>query len=454
MGMKLPPWLSEGMAELYSTLKPMGEKVLVGTLIEGRHQALLNEKWVPLKIIVNADFASPYYNERNQAGSLYNEGWALTHMLVLTNAYRPGICGRFLELINAGTPTEEALNKVYGKSIEQVDKELQAYLRGTHFQGAYFAQKVEQISDEVKVEPADPSGVGWKMALLDLLDRPGKESEMRAALEQLTREEPRRPEPFVALGYMAGRAGENEEAVKDFGKAFELGGRDPAMLWDYGRMLRGRDQTEAIHVLGELVALEPARLDVRMELAAHQLTAKKAAEALDTLKPVKDVAPEDAARFYAIMAHAQLDTRQFDAAKDSAEKLKKAARSDEDTFQADRILKFLEARANGGAPVSSLEPGRPVLRRKEADSVSEVASQEKSVAGSFVLFDCSGKSPKVILETESGTKTFLIDDPGKIAGRRMDLSCGPQNKDRIRIDYILGNEAGVDGWVRGMRVEP
>src|SRR5580704_19245791 len=48
MGMKLPPWLDEGMAELYSTLKPMGEKVLVGTLIESRHQALLRERWVPL----------------------------------------------------------------------------------------------------------------------------------------------------------------------------------------------------------------------------------------------------------------------------------------------------------------------------------------------------------------------------------------------------------------------
>jgi hypothetical protein len=202
------------------------------------------------------------------------------------------------------------------------------------------------------------------------------------------------------------------------------------------------------------LALEPIRIDVRMELAAHQLTAKKAAEALDTLKPVKDVAPEDAARFYAIMAHAQLDTRQFDAAKDSAEKLKKAARSDDDAFQADRILKFLEARANGGAPVSSLEPGRPVLRRKEVDPVGEPVSQEKSVAGTFVLFDCSGKSPKVILETENGTKTFLIDDPNKIAGRRMDLSCGPQNKDRIRVEYVLGNEAGVDGLVRGMRVEP
>src|SRR6202000_665590 len=43
--LKLPPWLNEGMAELYSTLQPQGDKILVGALIEGRHQALLREKW-------------------------------------------------------------------------------------------------------------------------------------------------------------------------------------------------------------------------------------------------------------------------------------------------------------------------------------------------------------------------------------------------------------------------
>ncbi len=441
MGMKLPPWLSEGIAELYSTLKPMGDRVLVGTLIEGRHQALLTDKWVPLKIIVNADHSSPYYNERSQAGSLYNEGWALTHMLVLTNEYRPGFA-KFLEMINAGVPTEEALNKVYGKSIDQVDKELQAYLRGTRFQGAYFAQKIEKDSGEITVKPANPFDV--KLALADLLNRPGKEHEAREALEQLTKEDPKRPEPFATLGYLAWKAHDNEEAAKDFQQAFELGDKDPTMLWDYARMLRAQDQTEAIHVLKELVAEEPARSDIRMELAAHQLTAKQPADALETLKPVTKVTPEEAPRLFGIMAHAQLDLRQFDAAKLSAESLKKAARTDEETFQANRILTFLEARESGRAPVSDLEAGRPLLRRK----------QQNSTAGSLVFFDCSTTPSRVVLETPEGQKVFQIDDPDKITGPTMELTCGAQKKDRVRIDYIPATEAGIDGLVRGMRVEP
>src|SRR5262249_7639992 len=47
--LNFPPWLNEGIAELYSTLKPNGGKIMVGDPILGRLQALHNEKWVPLQ---------------------------------------------------------------------------------------------------------------------------------------------------------------------------------------------------------------------------------------------------------------------------------------------------------------------------------------------------------------------------------------------------------------------
>ena len=51
-GLKFPPWLNEGIAELYSTVRMQGDKALVGDLIPGRLQALFSEKWVPLSVIV------------------------------------------------------------------------------------------------------------------------------------------------------------------------------------------------------------------------------------------------------------------------------------------------------------------------------------------------------------------------------------------------------------------
>lgn len=45
-GMKLPVWQNEGTAELFSTLKPMGDKVQIGGLIESHFYAAAQEKWI------------------------------------------------------------------------------------------------------------------------------------------------------------------------------------------------------------------------------------------------------------------------------------------------------------------------------------------------------------------------------------------------------------------------
>jgi hypothetical protein len=164
----------------------------------------------------------------------------------LSNAYRPGF-SKFMGLVSAGTPAAEALNEAYGKSVEQVDQELREYLHGTQFQAVIFSQKMEAVKDEIPAEAASPFDV--KLMLVDLLNRPGKEQETRAAMEKLAAEDQKRPEPFAALGYLAWRRKETDEAVKDFGTAFALGGRDPGMLWDYGRLVRQGNAAESIRVL-------------------------------------------------------------------------------------------------------------------------------------------------------------------------------------------------------------
>src|SRR5580658_1372548 len=41
----LPLWLNEGWADVYSTLRPVGGKTVVGDLVPGYVQALSSEKW-------------------------------------------------------------------------------------------------------------------------------------------------------------------------------------------------------------------------------------------------------------------------------------------------------------------------------------------------------------------------------------------------------------------------
>ena len=281
-GLNLPPWLNEGLAELYSTLKPLGDKVIVGNLIPGRVQALYTEKWVPLAVILSAGHDSPYYNEKNKAGSLYNEGWALVHMLALNQQYRP----KFNVLVSAianGSPSAIALEQTYGKALANIEKDLQAYMRGDRLNGAVIPVKLTSEEAPLPAELAPPFDV--KLALADLGDPSGKQSETEERFKELTRDNPERPEPWAGLAYLAWRRGGMEDTEQNFAKAYSLGARSQRLLWDYGRLAEHDHPQESITVFGELLKQQPERTDVRMELAAEQLSLNQSADALATLAP-------------------------------------------------------------------------------------------------------------------------------------------------------------------------
>ena len=90
---------------------------------------------------------------------------------------------------------------------------------------------------------------------------------------------------------MAWNAGDSAGAVKDFGAAFALGGRNPQMLWDYGRLAANSDPASATTALSALLELQPARVDVRLELASIQLSGHNGREALEILSAIKPPPP-------------------------------------------------------------------------------------------------------------------------------------------------------------------
>src|ERR1700689_927007 len=85
------------------------------------------------------------------------------------------------------------------------DGDLQRYLRSSMFVGKLFPLKLEK-TESVAAEPAPMFDV--KLALLDLSSRRQNEAEVRKGLEELIREDPKRSEPHVLLGYLAARSGQ------------------------------------------------------------------------------------------------------------------------------------------------------------------------------------------------------------------------------------------------------
>ena len=191
-----------------------------------------------------------------------------------------------------------------------------------------------------------------KLALADLTNRPGKEAETRKTLEDLAREDPKRPEPWTGLGYLAWRRNQISEAAEALGKAYELGDHSPKLLWDFGRLAEREHPDDATNALMDLVKQEPERLDARMELAALNLNARRPGGALSILSEVHTVPADDAPRFFTLLANAQILLGDRAGARVTVARLAANVKTPEDRARVDQMQRYLE-QAGGPAPVAA-----------------------------------------------------------------------------------------------------
>ena len=195
--MKLPLWLNEGFAELYATMKPVGGKILVGRVIPDRLQ-VAEAGLANLRDILNANTHSLSYNENDRIGIFYAESWALVHMLKFSRSYSPGF-EHVLDAIGRGEASDQALEKVYGKPIEAIQKDLQAYVHGNHFYEGVIHAKIGKPTVEPVLTPRTPLETAVMLAGIQL-HGPRRE-EALATLDKLAKANPGNPAPLDSLAW-------------------------------------------------------------------------------------------------------------------------------------------------------------------------------------------------------------------------------------------------------------
>ncbi len=473
-GYNLPPWLNEGIADLFSTLRPLGKDTEFGNTKLGTLQALSQEKWVPMETILAADQKSPYYNESKKAGSLYHQSWALVHMLATTREYAK--FWQFVQAVQDGTPSVQALEKIYGMPFARIEKELKEYVNGDSFKKLVVKITLDD-TEKLKGQPADLFEVREAQAEL-LMGLPGKQAEARTRFEELTREDAKRNEPWANLGYLSWRDGKNADAVANFSKAFELGNRSPRLLWDFARLAQVDKPDLTISALKVLLEMEPKNFEARLTLANTQVRQRQFSEALATVRAITSVkSAEERDRILYLRAFAALQSGDLVEAKARAEELKRLTTSDEFTSRADNMLMFLNqpqrpvtvpgapnpavatAQAEFEPPPAETEADlqRPTLRARESQPATrqdmEIILQD--VRGSLVEMKCEAPA-RFILETEQGRKSFLILQPDRliVTGREggAQFECGPQKSaPALRLQFTIapaGSDA--DGVVRAV----
>jgi len=127
-GLRLPTWLNEGLAELYSNLQESrsGRETEIGRFIPSRLQSLREDHWIELERLISADADSPIFSQADLVDPAYAESWLLAHMLVLDPRYE----AKFRALLAALQTGEsrQAFCEVYGKSVAEIERDLKHYL--------------------------------------------------------------------------------------------------------------------------------------------------------------------------------------------------------------------------------------------------------------------------------------------------------------------------------------
>jgi hypothetical protein len=445
-GLQVPPWLNEGLAELYSSMESRGVKILVGQVIPARLQALRIERWIPLPALLAVDHASPLYNEKSRAGMFYAESWALVHMLNLDPEYRPKLKSLVAAIREDENDPASAFAKVYGKQLSDVEGALRTYFNAATIHAQLFDVNVPKSVESPEIQPA--SSLPARLALAELLaNYYGRGEQALAAYDQLAKDYPDRWEVEEARGQFAWQERKLDAAAQHLGRAVELGCRSLPGLLLYARFLGydNRPKEEAA-VLRNASGLFPESDEVNLELGATLVRTGNYGSAAATLLAVKKVSnAEEAYRLFYNLAYAQYRLGDKVHAIENCEKARTYAKIPAAITDIDGLRNALDsppARADAAPPRSveeeEEEEGPPRLERRPSaaeptgQSEGPALPQFPSLEGTLENVECATLA-RLHVRAAGVVKIFVIPDPTKVVihganGEPIELRCGPQNR--------------------------
>ena len=332
-GLKLPLWVNEGLAEVYSSLEFDRDQVIAGRIPAGRLADLQSEKWLSLQTLLTVDRGSPYYQEPGKMRIFYAQSWVLCHMLSLSPEYRPNFM-EFLAAVSAGKSSARCLEEIYGKSIAEIQREAATYLNRPNLATVSFALNLAATKLQPTMCPLSPFERDLALSSL-LAARPQTVGEARGSFMMLATEQPGNADVEEMLGYFAWQQGKTEEARLHFRRAFESGSTNATMLCQYASFVEAsaegeeREGNSARAALLRALELRPDYGEARLQLALVEFRAGRYGEASTELSRIKAVKPEQAYCYYSALAYSNYASGKLEQARIALESAKEYANSPE-----------------------------------------------------------------------------------------------------------------------------
>jgi tetratricopeptide (TPR) repeat protein len=234
MPLRLPLWMNEGLAELYSTAVVRSGEVSLGKPIAPHVLLLRRRALLPVETLFDVAHGSPHYNEKDKQGIFYAQSWALVHYLVIE---RPGSLRAFLDALAGGANSADACRKAVGLEPAILTKQLSSYLRGFTFR--YQKAPVKEIPPAQYTEAALGAHEG-AFYVGDALVHQNRLDEARPFLDKAIALQPGFAPAYRSIGMGYAMARDNANALRWLASAIERDPRD-----GLSRLLRVRATVDA-----------------------------------------------------------------------------------------------------------------------------------------------------------------------------------------------------------------
>ncbi|MBV8905509.1 MAG: hypothetical protein JOZ22_17910 [Acidobacteriia bacterium] len=340
-GLVLPVWLNEGVAELYSTVEVRRGECIIGRAHAGRLAALATYRRLPLPVLFQVDASSRYYNDPTAMQIFYAESWLLTHMLALGNGYSQHF-NSFVQAISAGETAETALQNCYGKSVQRVETELDAYMRQKNFPAVSYHLDMQLLAFEPVIGALSKTELDLSAADL-LASNATSGADALEEVKELARRHPNEPAFDETLGYVALRTNQADEARAHFASAVEHQSDDPVAIYNAARLQQsaGAAPERIIPLLERVLRLKPDYEPARLDLGFTAARANRFDLAFSTLSELKKPDPKVAYEVFYTLAFCELQLHRPGDAASYAVEAQQQARNTEQRQKADELLRFI-----------------------------------------------------------------------------------------------------------------
>jgi tetratricopeptide (TPR) repeat protein len=242
-----PAWFNEGLAELYSTVSITNDQsVVLGRPIRRHVTSLHQNALLPLRLLFQVDYKSPYYNESQKQSIFYAESWALMHFLMLyKGGERAAQTLTFLELLRSQEPVDQSCQRAFATSLENLEAELRGYIQQDRYRFVE-ASFPSRSKPDLHMTSRPISEAEVQAYLGDLLLHSNR-SEAEIYLQNSIALDPTLALAQASLGILRFRQGRMEEALAPLERAVAANSQNALAHYYYASVLaRGKQDDVSI----------------------------------------------------------------------------------------------------------------------------------------------------------------------------------------------------------------